>query len=276
MASTGRLFEYKLQNGLISSEHPHSASGVSSSAANQDAGNYRAPNSENLATLFIHYSLNELTSYSEFRVAAISKASIPWMNRCSLTFWQVTNGIISKERCDALRQRLSARYTDIYAPRKVLTFATAFLNYLAKTHFNARYKAFDLFLEMPKGLKARKHVTSRIVTKEDVGNVLFAIKTAFENDEIDKDYCSSYKAVALFGAFTGQCPQTTTARLTAGQLWAGANQKNPVIDVLPEQNKIRMHTTVLFTRRWLMLSGRLSMVGETMNLSSNNCHSNDR
>jgi hypothetical protein len=36
---------------------------------------------------------------------------------------------------------------------------------------------------MPKGLKVRKHVTSRIVTKEDVENVLYAIKKSFENGE---------------------------------------------------------------------------------------------
>jgi hypothetical protein len=67
----------------------------------------------------------------------------------------------------------------------VLNFAKAFLKYLAKTHFDARYQAFNLFLEMPKGLKARKHVTSRIVTKEDVKNVLLAIRRAYEEEEID-------------------------------------------------------------------------------------------
>jgi hypothetical protein len=44
-----------------------------------------------------------------------------------------------------IRQQLSAKYTDVYARRKVLNFAIAFLKYLAKTHFDARYQAFDLF-----------------------------------------------------------------------------------------------------------------------------------
>lgn len=127
-----------------------------------------------------------------------------------------------------------------YAPRKVLNFATAFLKYLVKTHFDARYQAFDLFLEMPKGLKARKHVTSRIVTKEDIENVLCTIKIAFENGEVDKDHCLNYQALVLFGAFTGQRPQATTVRLTVGQFRAAVKQKKPVIDVLPEQDKIRM------------------------------------
>jgi len=104
-----------------------------------------------------------------------------------LTFWDATRGVLSKEKCDALRDHLSARYTDIYAPRKVLNFTTAFLKYLAKTHFDARYQAFDLFLEMPKGLKVRKHVNGRVVTKADVENVLCSIKTAYTKGEIEKD-----------------------------------------------------------------------------------------
>jgi hypothetical protein len=122
----------------------------------------------------------------------------------------------------------------------VLNFATAFLKYLAKTHFDARYLAFELFLEMPKGLKVRKHVTSRIITKEDVENVLSAIQTAYQNNEIDWDHYLHFKAIVLFSAFTGQRPQATTARLTVGQFKTAISQKKSVIDVLPEQDKIRM------------------------------------
>ncbi len=93
---------------------------------------------------------------------------------------------------------------------------------------------------MPKGLKARKHVTSRIVTKADVENALSAIETAYQNNEIEKDHCLHYRAIVLFGAFTGQRPQATTARLTVGQFTTAVHQKKPVIDVLPEQDKIRM------------------------------------
>ena len=200
----------------------------------QQAGN------QDLASLALEFTKQELTSYTEFRVAGISKASAPWMKRCSKTFWNATKGIISKKRCDALRAHLSERYTDVYAPRKVMNFATAFLKYLSKTHFDTRYQAFDLFLEMPKGVKAQKHITSRIVTKEDVENLLRAIKTAFENGEIDKDHYLNYRAMVLFSTFTGQRSQATTARLTVGQFRAVVNHKKPVVDVLPEQDKIRM------------------------------------
>jgi len=128
---------------------------------------------------------------------------------------------------------------------------------------------------MPKGLKVRKHVTSRIVTKEDVENVLYAIKKSFENGEIDKDYDLNYRPLVLFAAFSGQRPQATIARLTVGQFRAAVSHKKPVIDILPEQDKIRMSTTVLFTRRWLMLSGCFSMAGKMMNQCSSRYHSND-
>jgi hypothetical protein len=153
LASTAPYFEYKPKNELLFLDSPKRAGDVTSAPARHDAGNYIERNQSSLATLVLQYSKKELTSYTEFRVAGISKASVPWMTRCSPTFWYITKGKISKETCDALREHLSARYTDPYAPRKVLNFATAFLKYLAKTHFDTRYQAFDLFLEMPKGLK---------------------------------------------------------------------------------------------------------------------------
>ncbi len=86
------------------------------------------------------------------------------MKRCSRSFWNVAKGAISKERCSTLRKPLSERYADVCAQRKVLNFAKAFLTYVAKTRFDPRYQAFDLFLELPKALKEHKRVTERIVT----------------------------------------------------------------------------------------------------------------
>ena len=96
-----------------------------------------------------------------------------------------------------------------------------------------------LFLEMPKGLKARKHVTSRIVTKEDVENVLLAIRQTYEEEEIHHHYLS-YRAIVLLGPFTGQRPQATIARLLVGQFRNAIGLEKPVLDILPEQDKIRM------------------------------------
>jgi len=162
------------------------------------------------------------------------------MKRNSRTFWDNAKGVISKEKCDALQAHIAARYTDIWTPRKVMNFATAFLKYLAKTHFATRYQAFELFLEMPKGLKARKHVTSRIITKKDVESVLLAIRRGYEEEEIEYDHYLNYRAIVLFGAFTGQRPQATIARLSVGQFRDAIDLEKPVLEILPEQDKIRM------------------------------------
>lgn len=44
----------------------------------------------------------------------------------------------------------------------------------------------------------------------------------------------------VFGAFTGQRPLATIARLTVGQFCEAVNLKKSVVDVLPEQDKLRM------------------------------------
>ncbi len=46
--------------------------------------------------------------------------------------------------------------------------------------------------------------------------------------------------MVLFGALTGQRPQATIARLTLGQFRDAVNREKPVLDILPEQDKIRV------------------------------------
>jgi integrase len=139
-----------------------------------------------------------------------------------------------------LRDNILSKYHDVYAKRKTLGFARAFLRYLSKSKFDERYAAFDLFLELPRAVKERKHVTSRIVTKEDVENVLEAIEHAHNNGRLDTCRYLNYKAIVLFGAFTGQRPLATVARLTVGQFKEAMKLEKPVLEVLPEQDKIRM------------------------------------
>jgi hypothetical protein len=162
------------------------------------------------------------------------------MNKAAEIVWNCTHGVVSKRTMDAVRDVALTKYTCVYSKRKVLYFTKGFLKYLAKTTFDTSFQAFELFLEMPKVLKTRKHVTSRIVTKEDVENVLHAIEQAHSVGRIDNDHYLNYKAIALFGAFTGQRPLATVARLTVGQFEDALKMKKPVVDVLPSQDKIRM------------------------------------
>jgi len=111
---------------------------------------------------------------------------------------------------------------------------------LRQNAFRCSLSGVRPFLEMPKGLKARKHVTSRIVTQEDVENLLLAAKRAYEKGDIDAHHYGNYRAIILFGALAGQRPQATIAKLTVQQFREAIQQDKAVLDVLPAQDKIRM------------------------------------
>jgi integrase len=195
---------------------------------------------DTLEELRLTFSKSELTSYTDRREVGLSRKTTNWLRKAAQILWTCTKGEISKTTVDVLRQYVLRKYVDVYAKRKVINFTKAFFRYLAKTRFNTRYQAFELFLEMPKALQKRKHVTSRIVTKRDIENVLAAIEQAAEKEEIDECHRLNYRAIMLFGAFTGQRPLATIARLTVNQFKQALGQDKPVLDIPPECDKIRM------------------------------------
>ncbi|MGZ4937055.1 MAG: hypothetical protein ACXV4C_10985 [Halobacteriota archaeon] len=162
------------------------------------------------------------------------------MEKAAKMLCDCSSGIISKVTMDAVRDITLGKYGSEFSRRKVLNFTKGFLKYLTKTTFDTRYLAFELFLAMPKVLKTRKHVTSRIIIKEDVENLLAAIRQAHSREQIDTYHYVNYTAIVLFGAFTGQRPLATIARLTVGQFREALTMEKPVLDVLPWQDKIRM------------------------------------
>jgi integrase len=242
-------------HGALSSPPPHfevySGNGTIGGCASQREAPLnckKAPNSNllgslnqpNLSTLQITFSRSQLANYKNWRAAGLDRKSVNWMKKATQIVWDCTNGIISKATLDAVRDTALRKYSCFYAKRKVLNFTKGFLKFLTKTTFDTRYLAFELFLEMPKALKTRKHVTSRIVTKEDVENVLGAIEQANDGGRVDDRHYLNYKGLILFGAFTGQRPLATIARLTVRQFKEAVKLEKPVIDVFPEQDKIRM------------------------------------
>jgi len=75
---------------------------------------------------------------------------------------------------------------------------------------------------------------------EDIKTVLAAIEEGHENREFTTRQYQNYKALVLFGACTGQRPIATIRKLTVGQFRAALRGDPPVLDVLPQQDKIRM------------------------------------
>jgi integrase len=197
-------------------------------------------NGQSLDSLQLAFSLNQLNHYKKWRIEGLDRKSSNWMHKAAEIVWNCTHGTISKITMDAVRDVALTKYTCVYSKRKVLYFAKGLLKYLTKTTFDIRFQAFELFLAMPKVLKTRKNVTSRIVTTADVENVLKAIERAYNGGRIDADHYRNFKAIVLFGAFTGQRPLATIARVTVSQFEEAVKMKKPVIDILPEQDKIRM------------------------------------
>jgi integrase len=190
-----------------------------------------------LALLFIY---EDLSAYLALRAAGLTQKTVTWLKKAAQLLWDATRGVISVSTVRRLRDNVLVKYRDTDAKRKVLQFARAFLRYMSKISFDQRYAAFDLFLQPPRSVKEQKRVTDRIVTKADVENVLATIGHAHRSGGIDAYHCLNYKAIVLFGAFTGQRPLATIARLTVGQFREIVKMEKPVVDVLPWQDKIRM------------------------------------
>jgi len=68
-----------------------------------------------------------------------------------------------------------------------------------------------MLLEKPRVLKVKKKMTARVVTKEDVEQVLAIFKAEMLKGSIDEERARQFVGVVLFGAFTGQRPCSTIA-----------------------------------------------------------------
>jgi integrase len=193
-----------------------------------------------LLSLELQFGRDELASYTEYRKTELTRKSADWINRASNAFWLSTSGAISAKTISDLRVKTLAKYTCESSKSKVLTFAVAFLKYLAKIRLDLRYRSFELFLERPRRIKVRKNVTSRIVIKEDIERVLDHIHSAERSGNISRSRAEQYTAFTVFGAFTGQRSMATMMKLTVGQLSASLKVSKPVLRVESHQDKIRM------------------------------------
>jgi integrase len=200
----------------------------------------RKANHSGIIDVLLLFTYEDLSGYLALRAAGLTQKTVIWLKKAAELLWDATHGVVSVSAVSRLRDNVLGKYRDSDAKRKVLQFARAFLRYMSKISFDQRYAAFDLFLQLPRSVKEQKRVTDRIVTKEDVENVLTAIGHANRSGSIDAYHCLNYKAMVMFGAFTGQRPLATIARLTVGQFRKAVKMDKPVVDVLPRQDKIRM------------------------------------
>ncbi len=193
-----------------------------------------------LSELALPFTQEELISYAERRKYGLSEYSVDWITRSQKIVWKCTNGLISKQTIDELRLFVLNKYQSEWSHNKVLSFAKAFLKSLTKVRLDTRYYAFEVFLERPRAVKNRNNVTNRIVTKEDIENILAYISNAEQDGLISSYRAKRYTAFVLFGAFTGQRSLSTISKLTVGQFRDALQLDKPCIEVQSSQDKIKM------------------------------------
>jgi integrase len=120
----------------------------------------------------------------------------------------------------------------------VLSFAKSFLKFLAITKAKPSYQTFVPYLELPRTIKDRQR-TPRIVTKEDIDNILLHIRRAEQGGKINPERSAQYSAFVLFWAYTGQRSESI-AKLTVGQFREALAAEKPVLSVDSSQDKIHM------------------------------------
>jgi hypothetical protein len=188
----------------------------------------------------LHFTRDELDQYVANRVKGIAQKSRDWIFRSSDALWTTAHGEISQDTVNALRDSVVEKYKSADSHSKVLSFARSFLSFLATTHSDPRYQTFAPYLELPKVVKERKRITSRIVTKENISGVLKHIEKAQRHGEIDLERSAQYSAFVLFGAYTGQRSEATISKLTVGQFREALAVDKPVLKVDSSQDKVRM------------------------------------
>ena len=188
----------------------------------------------------LHFFASDLESFTEHRKEGLAPKSLYWVERSSKTLWESTNGEISQRTMVSLRESVLDNYKSADSHSKLLGFATAFLRFLARTKLEPRYTSFAIYLERSRAVKEKKRVTGRIVTKEDIANVLAYIRNAEKNGKISSRRAQNYAAFVTFGAYTGQRSMATVAKLTVGQFREALKLEKPVLLVESSQDKIRM------------------------------------
>ena len=188
----------------------------------------------------LSFTKDELDQYVTFRTKGIAEKSRDWIERASQVLWENTKGEISHQSVTELRTVTLEKYDSADSHSKVLSFAKAFFKSLATTKAEPRYLTFFPYLELPKARKESKRITSRIVTEDDICNILRYIDRAEREGKIRSAESAQYSAIVSFGAYTGQRTEATIERLTVGQFREGMALDKPVLQVESSQDKNRM------------------------------------
>ncbi len=160
----------------------------------------------------LSFPRDELNQYVTSWTKRLAQKSHDWIFRSAEALWDCASGKISHTSMTELKEFALHKYKSVDSHSKAISFAKAFLKHLARLHVDQRYLSFTLFLDLPKTVKERHAVTSQIVTKEDIENVLAHIRKAEKDGRISSQRAQEYAGFVVFGAFTGQRIQSFVAQ----------------------------------------------------------------
>ncbi|NLV27377.1 MAG: hypothetical protein GXY48_09465 [Methanomicrobiales archaeon] len=83
-------------------------------------------------------------------------------------------------------------------------------------------------------------MTSRIVTLEDIREMIRRINHEEITNEISSDRAIQYRAIFLMGAFTGQRIEATMSKLTVGEVRKALEVDKPCMSIPSDKDKIKM------------------------------------
>jgi integrase len=199
---------------------------------------------QTLGNLTLSFTSEELSYYVIRRNIGLVGKSQDRISRAARNFWYATCGMISQKTLGQFLTMTLTKYKSYWSHGKQLAFAKAFLKYLTRIKLDNRYYAFEIFLERPKTLRERKNVTSRIIIKEDIENILASIRKSERDGCISHERALQYTAFVVFGAYTGQRSLATISRLTVEQFRDALRTERPTLRVKALQDKIRMEHDV--------------------------------
>jgi integrase len=161
-----------------------------------------------------------------------------WVQRSAKVIWELTRGEISFASIAALKTYALNKYPSVDSRSKILSNSKAFLVFLSRTKIDQRYQSFSIYLDMPRAVKEQRSLTEKIVTIEDVRNVLAHIKRAEQTCKISKQRAAQYTAYVIFASFSGQRSESTIAKLTCFQFREALKMEKPVLHVESSQDKL--------------------------------------
>jgi len=166
----------------------------------------------------------------------VSKGSVQWIKTVTDLLSKNLNGVINQTTLSKYADSIASKYGSSTSIHKCYMYSRGFFKHLYKLRMDTRLLAYLAIFEKPKVRRDIKLMTSRIITVEDIQNVI----TGIDNDiTLSDDRKHQSKALILFLAYEGQRP-LTVLRLTAGQFRQSLVMNPPVLIVQPWQDKNRM------------------------------------